>query len=99
MTTIKIDDRSRPSNEAARLWLAADAGQCRGALGVDLGAGKLRNRPAFKTQRYVGVDANERDLRQGQELYPEAEIVVSSLEDYDMPRDIDLAVCFLVLMN
>lgn len=98
--SIALESKRRLSNEIMRLWMARDAAKCPpGELGVDLGAGSMRNRPMFKTRRYIAVDFSEDRLKQGAVVTPEAEVVRARIEDYPLPDKIDLAVCALVMNN
>lgn len=89
----------RPSNEAMHRWMREDAKQCHGSAVLDLGAGKLKNRPNFPGMRYIAVDLNERALALGKAEFPDAEIYVASISDFVPPVPVDVAVSTLVFEN
>jgi hypothetical protein len=81
------------------VWLRRDAERLKGSLGIDLGCGKMWNRPLFKTERYIGVDVNQQALAVGLATYPDAIAQCSPLEDYRSSEPADLIICSLVLEN
>lgn len=89
----------RPSNEAMHRWMRQDAGKCAGNAVLDLGAGKLKNRPLFPGMRYIAVDLNERALATGKAEFPDAEIYTASISDFVPPVPVDVAVSTLVFEN
>src|SRR4051812_5579482 len=89
----------RPSNEAMHRWMREDAKKCSGNAVLDLGAGKLKNRPLFPAMRYIAVDLNERALAIGKAEFPDAEIYIASISDFVPPVPVDIAVSTLVFEN
>jgi hypothetical protein len=49
---------SRPAKQLLYMWLAQDMRGLSGDVGLDAGCGDMSNRQYFRTQRYVGVDAD-----------------------------------------
>ena len=87
------------SNEVMHTWVAKDAKRLGGSLGIDLGCGKMYNRPIFRTRRYVGVDQNADALAKGLRKFPDAIAELSGIGEYEPPEPADLIICTLVLEN
>jgi SAM-dependent methyltransferase len=80
-------------------WLEADMARCSGEVGLDVGAGSLANRPLFKTRRYVAVEPNAESAATGRQRFPEAEIYVCGIEDFEPDAPIDVAMACTVIGN
>lgn len=89
----------RPSNETMHRWMRRDARESSGAIALDLGAGKMRNRPLFNGMRYIAIDRNPKPLGRGKKRYPEAEVIVGSISDLQLDTPADIAVSTLVFEN
>lgn len=87
-----------PAKQLLYLLLQRDMRKTSGAVGIDAGAGDMRNRPLFRTGRYIAVDVDGDRLRRALERYPDAEIRPGRLEELDGLSG-DVVMCVQVFVN
>lgn len=91
--------RSHIHTEVMHRWLSEDMATISGKVGLDVGAGALANRSLFRTEQYIAVEPNARSAERGRARYPNAEIHVCRIEDYEPDRPVDLAIACTVVGN
>jgi hypothetical protein len=88
-----------PGKQAIYILLTRDGRLSEGkAVGVDFGCGAMLNRPVFRTAEYWGVDLDKPTLEKGMRRYPEAQGILSKIEDADIPPA-DFAICINVFFG
>lgn len=91
--------RSHIHTEVMHIWLTEDMAKVSGDIGLDVGAGPLVNRPLFNTKHYIAVEPNARSAETGRNRFPDAEIHVCRIEDYEPEKPVDLAIACTVIGN
>jgi hypothetical protein len=67
-------------------------------IGIDAGCGEMLNRPWFRTKEYIGIDVDEKRLKEGLAAYPEALAIIGRLEEMKGVLG-DLVLCVQVFQN
>lgn len=64
------------------LWIKNDLKDIKGALGVDLAGGSMRNKKFFSIDKYVCVDIDQSKLDKGKNENPDAISINSKIQDF-----------------
>jgi hypothetical protein len=77
------------------MWLARDMRHLTGAVGLDAGCGDMANRRYFRTERYIGVDADSARLQAAMDKIVDSNVegVVARIEDLNDDYRADVVVC------
>jgi hypothetical protein len=76
------------------MWLKRELEQSAGmGAGLDVACGYMQFRPLFKTSTYLGVDLDEGRIAAGLERYPDAQGIVSSIENMQSDVKGDCVTC------
>jgi ubiquinone/menaquinone biosynthesis C-methylase UbiE len=77
------------------MWLARDMKQLGGEVGLDAGCGDMSNRRYFRTNRYIGVDADAARLQAAMDKIVDGNVegVVARIEDLSEDYRADVVVC------
>lgn len=90
----------RPNKQLVYLLLERDSMYSKGlAVGLDLGCGRMANRPIFQTDVYYGIEVDAAALERGQKKHPEAVAVLSNIEETQKYPNGDFVVCVQVFHN
>jgi hypothetical protein len=86
---------SRPAKQLLYMWLARDMRQLSGEVGLDAGCGDMSNRRYFRTNRYIGVDADAARLQAALDHIVDGKVegVVARIEDLNDDYQADVVVC------
>jgi SAM-dependent methyltransferase len=76
---------ARPSKRVLFALLEGDLAAITGGTGVDAASANMKNRPLFRTDRYVGVDLSTAELEAGLSLHPGATGIVADLSAQELP--------------
>jgi hypothetical protein len=89
----------KPSKQLLWLFLARDMPASAGAEdGMDVGCGPMRNRPFFRSRRYIGVDIDAARLSAGRRRYQGSLAVASRVQD-DCGLRADFVLCVQMFVN
>ena len=67
-------------------------------IGIDDGCGGMKNRPAFKTAQYVGIDNDYSRLADGKKAYPGVLAIMADISKIPV-TSCDFALCVQVLLR
>ena len=86
---------SRPAKQLLYMWLARDMRDLSGEVGLDAGCGDMSNRRYFRTDRYIGVDADAARLKAAMDKIVDSNVegVVARIEDLNDDYRADVVVC------
>lgn len=90
---------TKPSKQLLWFWMMKDMRLSEGKnIGIDAACGSLRNKPWFRTTRYIGIDADQKRLDKGIAHFPESRVICSRIEDVEGIKG-DFLVCVQAFHN
>lgn len=85
----------RPAKQLLYMWLARDMRHLSGDVGLDAACGDMANRRYFRTNRYIGVDADAERLHAALDKIDDSRVrgVVARIEDLNDDYRADVVLC------